>query len=88
MSSPTTLIDPIRLALPSKGHLYEGIVRLLKSAGYSVQRASDRQYEATVAGQARNSLRLNSPQRAISACGQQGVICAYSQSQYRSSCPR
>jgi len=47
------LIDPIRLALPSKGHLYDGIVGLLKTAGYAVLRASDRQYEATVAGHAR-----------------------------------
>ncbi len=46
-------IDPIRLALPSKGHLYEGIVALLKAAGYKVQRASDRQYEATIAGHPR-----------------------------------
>jgi ATP phosphoribosyltransferase len=45
-----SVIDPIRLSLPSKGHLYDGIVGLLKTAGYSVQRASDRQYEATVAG--------------------------------------
>ena len=51
MSMPP--IDPIRLALPSKGHLYEGIVGLLKSAGYKVRRASDRQYEATVAGHPR-----------------------------------
>src|SRR6478609_9305689 len=48
-----TLIDPIRLAIPSKGHLYEGIVDLLKTAGYKVRRASDRQYEATIAGQPR-----------------------------------
>ncbi|HEV3163331.1 MAG TPA: ATP phosphoribosyltransferase [Isosphaeraceae bacterium] len=48
-----SLIDPIRLALPSKGHLYDGIVGLLKTAGYKVQRASDRQYEATAAGHPR-----------------------------------
>ena len=35
--------DPIRLAIPSKGHLYEGIVELLRTAGYKVRRASDRQ---------------------------------------------
>jgi ATP phosphoribosyltransferase len=44
------LIDPIRLALPSKGHLYDGTVALLKTAGYTVRRPSDRQYEATIAG--------------------------------------
>lgn len=53
MSAPTPLIDPIRLALPSKGHLYEGIVEILKTAGYKVRRASDRQYEAVIAGQPR-----------------------------------
>ena len=47
------MIDPIRLAIPSKGHLYEGVVDLLKTAGYKVRRASDRQYEATIAGQPR-----------------------------------
>ena len=45
--------DPIRLAIPSKGHLYDGIVELLKTAGYKVRRASDRQYEATIAGHPR-----------------------------------
>jgi ATP phosphoribosyltransferase len=45
--------DTIRLALPSKGHLYEGIVEILKTAGYKVRRASDRQYEATIAGHPR-----------------------------------
>ncbi|MGE3818616.1 MAG: ATP phosphoribosyltransferase [Isosphaeraceae bacterium] len=49
----TDLVDPIRLALPSKGHLYEGIVEILKTAGYRVRRASDRQYEATIAGHPR-----------------------------------
>jgi ATP phosphoribosyltransferase len=49
----STLIDPIRLAIPSKGHLYEGIVGLLATAGYRVRRASDRQYEATISGQPR-----------------------------------
>ncbi len=44
---------PIRLALPSKGHLYEGVVEILKTAGYKVRRASDRQYEATIAGHPR-----------------------------------
>jgi ATP phosphoribosyltransferase len=51
MSDPT--IHPIRLAIPSKGHLYEGVVELLKTAGYKVRRASDRQYEATIAGHSR-----------------------------------
>jgi ATP phosphoribosyltransferase len=46
-------IDPIRLALPSKGHLYDGIVEILKTAGYKVRRASDRQYEATISGHPR-----------------------------------
>ena len=46
-------IDPIRLALPSKGHLYDGVVEILKTAGYKVRRASDRQYEATIAGHPR-----------------------------------
>jgi ATP phosphoribosyltransferase len=47
------MIDPIRLALPSKGHLYDGIIEILKTAGYKVRRASDRQYEATIAGHPR-----------------------------------
>lgn len=51
MTMPT--IDPIRLAVPSKGHLYEGVVEILKTAGYKVRRASDRQYEATIAGHPR-----------------------------------
>jgi ATP phosphoribosyltransferase len=46
-------IDPIRLALPSKGHLYEGTIELLKTAAYKVRRPSDRQYEATIAGHSR-----------------------------------
>ncbi len=46
-------IDPIRLAIPSKGHLYDGIVDLLKTAGYKVRRASDRQYEAIISGHPR-----------------------------------
>jgi ATP phosphoribosyltransferase len=50
---PTPAIDPVRLALPSKGHLYDGIVDILKTAGYKVRRASDRQYEATIAGHPR-----------------------------------
>ncbi len=53
MSGEIRQIDPIRVALPSKGHLYDGIVALLKTAGYKVQRVSDRQYEATIAGQPR-----------------------------------
>lgn len=51
MSTPA--IDPIRLALPSKGHLYDGVIEILKTAGYKVRRASDRQYEATIAGHPR-----------------------------------
>ena len=46
-------VNPVRLAIPSKGHLYDGLIELLKSAGYRVQRASDRQYEATIAGDPR-----------------------------------
>ena len=54
MSAPANLpIDPIRLAVPSKGHLYDGLVDILKTAGYKVKRASDRQYEATIAGHPR-----------------------------------
>lgn len=53
MSKTPAAIDPIRLALPSKGHLYDGIVEILKTAGYKVRRASDRQYEATIAGHPR-----------------------------------
>ena len=45
--------DLIRLAIPSKGHLYEGVIDLLKTAGYKVRRASDRQYEATIVGHPR-----------------------------------
>lgn len=47
------MIDPIRLAVPSKGHLHEGTLELLKTAGHKVRRASDRQYEATIAGHPR-----------------------------------
>jgi ATP phosphoribosyltransferase len=46
-------IAPIRLALPSKGHLYEGSIELLKTAAYAVRRGSDRQYEATIIGHGR-----------------------------------
>jgi ATP phosphoribosyltransferase len=49
----TGAIDTIRLALPSKGNLYDGIFELLKTAGYRVRRASDRQYEATIVGHSR-----------------------------------
>lgn len=49
----THVLDPVRIALPSKGHLYEGIVEILKTAGYKVRRASDRQYEATISGHPR-----------------------------------
>jgi ATP phosphoribosyltransferase len=52
MSAPRSP-ETIRLALPSKGHLYDGVVDLLKQAGYKVRRASDRQYEATIAGHPR-----------------------------------
>ncbi len=53
MSQPLNPIDPIRIALPSKGHLYDGIVEILKTAGYKVRRASDRQYEAVISGHPR-----------------------------------
>jgi ATP phosphoribosyltransferase len=46
-------VGSIRLAIPSKGHLYEGIIDLLRTAGYKVRRASDRQYEATIVGHPR-----------------------------------
>ncbi len=49
----STIDSVIRLALPSKGHLYDGVVEILKTAGYKVRRASDRQYEATIAGHPR-----------------------------------
>jgi ATP phosphoribosyltransferase len=45
--------QPIRLALPSKGHLYEGTIELLRAAGFKIRRASDRQYEATISGHPR-----------------------------------
>jgi ATP phosphoribosyltransferase len=51
--TPTPTPGPIRLAVPSKGHLYEGVVEILKTAGYKVRRASDRQYEAIIAGHPR-----------------------------------
>ena len=53
MTDPSQRIDPIRIALPSKGHLYDGVVEILKTAGYKVRRASDRQYEAVIAGHPR-----------------------------------
>ena len=40
--------ETIRIALPSKGHLYEGIVEILRTAGYKIKRPSDRQYEAEI----------------------------------------
>jgi ATP phosphoribosyltransferase len=49
----TAPINPIRLALPSKGHLYDGVIDLLMTAGYKVRRVSDRQYEATIIGHGR-----------------------------------
>ena len=52
-TGPASRVDPIRIALPSKGHLYDGVVEILKTAGYKVRRASDRQYEATIAGHPR-----------------------------------
>jgi ATP phosphoribosyltransferase len=51
IDNPAT--ELIRLAIPSKGHLYEGVIDLLKTAGYKVRRASDRQYEATIDGHPR-----------------------------------
>jgi ATP phosphoribosyltransferase len=53
MTPSTPPIDPVRIALPSKGHLYDGIIEIFKTAGYKVRRASDRQYEATIAGHTR-----------------------------------
>jgi ATP phosphoribosyltransferase len=50
---PAPPSDLIRLAIPSKGHLYDGVIGLLKTAGYKVRRASDRQYEATIVGHPR-----------------------------------
>jgi ATP phosphoribosyltransferase len=53
-TAPTpAAVEPVRIALPSKGHLYDGIIEILKTAGYKVRRASDRQYEATIAGHPR-----------------------------------
>ncbi|MBI1324961.1 ATP phosphoribosyltransferase [bacterium] len=49
----TPAIDPIRLAIPSKGHLYDGLIEILKAAGYRIRRASDRQYEALIPGHGR-----------------------------------
>lgn len=46
-------VDPIRLALPSKGHLCDGALALLRTAGYPVRRSSERQYEATISGHPR-----------------------------------
>lgn len=43
----------IRIALPSKGHLYQGAADLLKSAGYKIGRTSERQYEGTISGHPR-----------------------------------
>jgi ATP phosphoribosyltransferase len=51
--APSTAIDPIRLAIPSKGHLYDGLIEILKAAGYRIRRASDRQYEAMIPGHGR-----------------------------------
>ena len=47
------MIEPIRIAVPSKGHLCDGALELLKNSGYRVRRASDRQYEATISGHPR-----------------------------------
>ena len=47
------MIDPIRLAVPSKGELADGIIGILKNAGYRVKRASARQYEAAISGHKR-----------------------------------
>jgi ATP phosphoribosyltransferase len=46
-------LSPIRLALPSKGHLAEGAIALLRAAGYRISRPSDRVYEASIAGRSR-----------------------------------
>jgi ATP phosphoribosyltransferase len=62
-SSPATTI---RLALPSKGSLGDGATSLLKSAGFKVQRASDRQYVATVAGHPRFEVVFMRPQDIVS----------------------
>ncbi|MFO0908669.1 MAG: ATP phosphoribosyltransferase [Isosphaeraceae bacterium] len=51
--TPDAQVDPVRIALPSKGHLYDGIIEIFRTAGYKVRRASDRQYEATIAGHSR-----------------------------------
>jgi ATP phosphoribosyltransferase len=40
----------IRIALPSKGHLYEGSIALFRRAGYTIRRPSERQYEASISG--------------------------------------
>jgi ATP phosphoribosyltransferase len=53
MTLTTPPVDPVRIALPSKGHLYDGIIEIFRTAGYKVRRASDRQYEATIAGHPR-----------------------------------
>lgn len=42
--------EPIRIALPSKGHLYDGSIALFRSAGYTIRRPSERQYEASISG--------------------------------------
>jgi ATP phosphoribosyltransferase len=52
MTTPNDL-ETIRLALPSKGHLHDGVVEILRTAGYKVRRPSDRQYEATISGHGR-----------------------------------
>jgi ATP phosphoribosyltransferase len=46
-------VSTIRLALPSKGSLGDGAAAIMKSAGFKVLRASDRQYVATISGQPR-----------------------------------
>lgn len=53
MKNPANNDGFVRLALPSKGNLYEGTIDLLRSSGYKVRRAGDRQYEATIAGRER-----------------------------------
>ena len=42
------LVDPIRLAVPSKGHLYDGVIDILKTAGYKVVHMVPRQLLTTI----------------------------------------
>jgi ATP phosphoribosyltransferase len=58
-------LSTVRIALPSKGQLYDGAIELLKSAGFRVQRASDRQYEARIAGHERFEVAFMRPGDAV-----------------------